>query len=179
MSRPLMRLSVDELESMFAAQASHPPSLTALADELKQRTTERAVALLARVERELAPLQANPTAQPGSTAASRTRGAVAAEPGRNPSLVDASADQHAQVKSKGEIPSRQASARAPMTEDAAYALLGVSRKADWQWIEKTREKLVAESSPSALAGQPVDVIRTALEKARRVNEAYSMLSKVR
>lgn len=63
----------------------------------------------------------------------------------------------------------------PVSADAAYRILNVPPTAGWVTIEGARRTLVEQSSPTSIAKLPAPRRASALEAARRVNEAYLSL----
>lgn len=192
MPRPLKQFGVGQLEELFAGSKTDLKVLEQLAHELQYRQVPRAVALLTEVE------AAMPSASLGMSTTEPPASAKVAR--RNPSAGQddlwerplatqaistttvatlrppASTGSNLQVSA---IASRQPRVVPTMTVDDAYKLLGVAAGASWESIEQSRRLLVKQSHPEHVASMTSIKRDQAREAARRVNEAYAVLSRLR
>lgn len=76
---------------------------------------------------------------------------------------------------KREMSSSDADSTALMPLDEAYKTLRCSPSTSWEEIEKSRQKLVAQSNPARVAGLTPDQRAQALSGAKRVNLAYKTI----
>lgn len=76
---------------------------------------------------------------------------------------------------KREMGSSDADSTALMPLDEAYKTLRCGPSTSWEEIEKSRQKLVAQSNPARVAGLTPDQRAHALSDAKRVNLAYKTI----
>ena len=209
MSRPLMQHGVQQLRDMFDQSKADAGVLRQLEHELRHRQVPRAAVLLVEVQSALscasdagvpaaaalpspiaalprqpdlwARSQAQPTAVSGSTSA--TSSARAAAPAVAPVVAPvaaaplrAMAAPPAAARANAPPPPRAATS---MTVDEAFKLLKTVPSATWESIEATRCLQVQQSSPARTSAMGLARRTQALEEARRVNDAYAVLSRLR
>jgi DnaJ domain len=67
----------------------------------------------------------------------------------------------------------------PDRNDGPYAVLGLTRRANWQEIAKAHRKLVSELHPDRYVGADETVREAAERRVRDVNEAYAEIRRER
>lgn len=169
MTRPLMQLSVVELEGMVTASCPSA-KLRQIRDELRLRKAPRAVALLATVEDAL---RNGSSASTGAPAESKPA-VVAMRPQPDPPLSRTT--MVPQVPTTTEFPKAQLG---PMALEEAYRALGLARDIAWAAIEARRVQLVSESRPDRWMGKPPEQRVAALQKAQIANHAYLSIARSR
>lgn len=192
MPRPLKQLGVGQLEALFARSKTDLNVLEHLAYELQYRQVPRAVALLTEVQ----------AAMPGASLAVATtepQASASLAPGNSSTVQDdlwerplatpaistttmttprppASAGIISQASA---IASPQPRAVPTMTVDDACKVLGVAAGATWESIEQSRRLLVQQSYPERVASMSSIKREQARDGARRVNDAYAVLLRLR
>lgn len=188
MSRPFMQYGVGQLEELFAKSKADQKVLKQLEHELQYRQVPRAVALLAEVQ---AAMYGGRASSPPAPTPTPLPAAVAPVVARQPELWGQPAQPPAAVAPP---PTTAASAVRPTpppdlrptapTEPTvplqdAYKLLKATPSSTWESIERARRLLVQASHPGRLETLSADKRGQALAEAKRVNEAYAVLSQAR
>lgn len=192
MPRPLKPLGVRQLEELFARSKTDLKALKHLADELQYRQVPRAVALLTEVQAAMSSASlATTTTQPQTCAKLEPQNPsngqndmwdrpLAAPPILTKNMPTprpaASASGNSQSPA---IASSQPRAAPTMTVDDACKLLGVAAGATWESIEQSRRLLVKQSHPERVASMSSIKREQARDGARRVNDAYAVLLRLR
>lgn len=187
MPRPLIQHGVGQLEELFSKSKTDQKVLKQLEKELQYRQVPRAVALLAEVQATIlgrkeiegrvpavaflpqalphqSDLPAHPTTLP-TPAVPQFEQAPVHAPDSTPTVATSPATTP--------LPPR---VTPTITVEDACKLLKATPGATWESIEQTRRLLVQQSSPSQTSMMSVDKRVQALEEARRVNDAYAVLS---
>ena len=174
MTRPLMQHGVGQLEEMFQQGKSDRSVLLRLQEELHHRQVPRAVTLLTQVQRTLRALI---TTEPSTPAPTLVAAAIHA-PTRSESPVPQpdlwTTHQVPAVSPNGLSLEPGDSPTLPLAE--AYKVLRTTPGASWESIELTRRTLVQRSSPAKTRAKSSAERAALLIEARRVNQAYAVLS---
>lgn len=192
MPRHLKQLGVGQLEELFARSKTDIKVLKHLAHELQYRQVPRAVALLTEVQAAIpgASLamtttepQASAKVMPQNPSAGQDdlwEGSLATQAISTTTMATprppVSAGSNAQASA---IASSQPRAVPTMTVDDACKLLSVAAGATWESIEQSRRLLVKQSHPERVASMTSIKRDQARDEARRVNDAYAVLSRLR
>jgi hypothetical protein len=182
-----MQYGVGQLEELFFKSKADQKVLKQLENELQYRHVPRAVALLAEVQAAMfdgkdlgapTPAIARPPQAPPrqpDLGARPTTPPMPAVPQFVPAPVRAPASTPDVATSPATAPLPPRAIPAMTVEDACK-LLKATPGATWESIEQTRRLLVQQSSPSRTSTMSADKRAQALVEARRVNEAYAVLS---
>ena len=181
---------VDQLEEMFAKSKGDATLLKQLENELQYRKVPRAIVLLAEVQ----------AAMYGETAAQQSVGMPAPTPAPTPAHLPqqpglserpsippvvappATTPGHTvtpAVQPPKSPPAKSSNSTPTMPLDEAYKILKASPGATWDSIEQTRRTLVSQSHPSRWEALSSETRFQLLAEAKRINEAYVVLSQVR
>lgn len=198
MPRPLMQHGVGQLEDMFGNCRGSLQVLQQLENELQYRQVPRALALLEKVQAALA--AGTDTSRDSTSQAPANSSLPAAAPPQQPDLwgqasapaiatvapapVVAAAPPRVAPRPTSSIKSVDAPAAAKpaaptaptMPVEDAYKLLKATASSTWESIEQTRRQLVQQAHPSRLNSMCAERRVQQLSEARRVNEAYAILS---
>lgn len=180
MPRPYQRLGAAELESLFQNfQQTNPSKLAELRDELLQRSTQKALDLLAKVDEAIvtiAPQSAVLKAEPHQLPL-----ALPSDVGKATVSYKAPAQVSTPTRKTQEAPKAAAGQTQkqdalvvlnPMTTTDAANALGVAVGASWEVVERARQLLVTKS----IAGPETPETDKTVARA---NLAYISLAKAR
>lgn len=192
MSRPLMQHGVSQLETLFSSSKSDVKVLKQLEHELQYRKVPRAAALLAEVQAAISdapPAQSlhfgtvpaslpdksptTPIQQPELFAQSPEAPTTAA------TSIFASPDPVSPVDVHQPTASPRPPISAAMPVSEAYKMLKATPGSTWDSIEQTRRSLVDQSHPSRMASLSIEKRRQVQVDAKRVNDAYAILWRIR
>jgi hypothetical protein len=188
MSRPLMQLGVSDLESMFARSKTDAKVLKQIEHELQYRQVPRAVALLAEVQVAMydqTPSASAPTRSEPAPALVPEQTGLMERPAPLPTpseVITISATRLGESIKAPEptvVPSTPPTALPLISVDDAYKLLKSTAGSSWESIEKTRRQMVLQSSPSITRSLSQDSRSQLLADAKRVNAAYTVITKHR
>lgn len=191
MSRPLKQLGVGQLEELFARSKTDLKVLEHLAHELQYRQVPRAVALFTEVQAAMPGASlSTTTTEPQALAKSMPpklptgqddlwEGRPLATPATTTTSTPRPPVSAGSISQASTIANPQPRAVPTMTVDDACKLLGVTAGATWVSIEQARRLLVKQSHPERVALMTSIKRDQARDAARRVNDAYAVLSRLR
>lgn len=191
MSRPLMRLSVVQMEELFAVSKTDGKVLKELAEELSYRHVPRAVGLLARVRNallssetsaNLPPVKA-PAGVPPSTPrqSDLTLALLVLEPPATPiptpsktGVVRDVPAPHQPLSPSLVLPTK-VDAVFKLSIGDAYKILRATPSSSWESIEQSRRQLVQQAHPDFIRDLSPEWRADIQQKAKRANAAYALL----
>ena len=187
--RPLARLSIVELEALFATSKGDEKALKQMANELGHRTVPRARALLAAVRKTLcgtgnsvaSPAATAPEPEPWAQSSHPDKGAETAAPSSAIGPIRKSASEQPKVAAV-ELSARQPVRTPPaesMTVEEAYKALKAMPGSSWETIEQARRDIVGRACPDRVASMRQERRAHAEAEAKRANAAYAVLRLVR
>jgi DnaJ-domain-containing protein 1 len=208
-TRPLMQNGIGALEAMYAESPADVKVLRSLQGELKHRQVPRAIALLQKVEKALQAektqeVGANLKPKPPEPAPVTELPRLPRKPdtGQQPALwddADAPSTSSAASSTAPAAPAPSTSAPiAPkvlvpppeakhtsktetpsMSVSEAYQRLQATPGTSWETVEATRQRIVNQSHPQALAQLTEKKQVELVTEARRANLAYEVIRKER
>jgi hypothetical protein len=159
--RPLQLLGVEKLEQIFEEEKSEVAALKELAQELSVRRSQRAHALLDKVQAAILAAHQRPPVMPDP---------AGTEPNKPPPAPGRGG------------PAKPVPAPAPIPEISlsdAYKLLKGGSSSTWEALEEQRRALVLASSPARMKELDPERQAQVRDKARLVNAAYEVISLAR
>lgn len=194
MTRPLMRLGINQLKEMFAQNKLEPKILKQLAEELQYRRTPKAIALMNDVQSALrrsshAPqsssvsptrtIDANPQLQLRPQLISGAPNAFTATvPPATPTRASPASGRSSQSVLPV-IPETPSPKPVNMPLEDAYKVLRVTSTSTWDTIELARRQLVQQASPVKTVAMNSEKRSQLQDQAHRANLACLSIWRIR
>lgn len=176
MSRPFIQYGIGQLEELFKSATQNREVLLQLQNELRNRHVPRAAALLIKVRKVLKDVDAPAgTSMPTSGATEEQSVAKDRDPEVSPDLFSSASEAQSTTRDT----QRTAPSSAEMSEQEAYALLGLPLSASWEAIESARRQIVQRASPARIHGKGPLERNWVVSQAKTANEACALILQLR